>query len=54
VQRSVPKVVQDGVATEADQRRLEQLAISQREHETTMRVAQRADRVIEHDPARRV
>ena len=54
MQRPVPEVVQDGVLTDADQRCPDQLAVWEREHEATMRVAKCADRIVEDHPARRV
>ena len=54
LQRSVPEAVQDGIATEADQRRPGKLALGEGEHQPAMLLAERADRVVEDHPARRV
>jgi hypothetical protein len=54
VQRSIPKAIQDGVATEPNQRHPDQLAIAERKHAAKMQVAERADSVVGDHPTRRV
>ena len=54
VQRSRPKAVQHGLATEENQRRLGQLPVADREQEATVHIIESADRLVEDHPARRV
>ncbi len=52
VKRAVPGAAYDGAAAEVDHRRARQFALEDREHEPAVLLVERADRIVEHDPAR--